>query len=154
MRAVFDTNVLVSALMFEQSTPARAFFAALQGGEVLLSAALANEISTILHRKKFDRYFSEEQCETFLIALVQSSKLVEVTETIQVCRDPKDAMLLPRESTAGQVGAGSQRQGRCAHYGGYRLADLESIQENCHPPAGCIPHGLFSNKDLISSIRP
>jgi putative PIN family toxin of toxin-antitoxin system len=94
MRAVFDNNVLVSALMFEQSTPARAFFAALQGGEVLLSTPLANEISTILHRRKFNRYFSEEQRETFLIALVQSSKLVEVIETIQACRDPKDNMLL------------------------------------------------------------
>lgn len=94
MRAVFDTNVLVSALMFEQSTPARAFFAALQGGEVLVSTPLANEISTILHRRKFNRYFSEEQRETFLIALVQSSKLVEVIETIQACRDPKDNMLL------------------------------------------------------------
>ncbi|MGD0753075.1 MAG: putative toxin-antitoxin system toxin component, PIN family [Anaerolineales bacterium] len=94
MRAVFDTNVLVSALMFKQSTPARAFFAALQGGEVLLSASLANEISTILHRKKFNPYFSEEQRESFLIALVQSSKLVEATVTIQACRDPKDNMLL------------------------------------------------------------
>jgi putative PIN family toxin of toxin-antitoxin system len=94
MRAVFDTNVLVSALMFEQSTPARAFFAALQGGEVLLSTPLANEISTVLHRRKFNRYFSEEQREIFLIALVQSSKLVEVIETIQACRDPKDNMLL------------------------------------------------------------
>jgi len=94
MRAVFDTNVLVSALMFEQSTPARAFFAAIQGGEVLLSTALANEISSILHRRKFDPYFSEEQRESFLIALVQSSTLVEVTETIRACRDPKDNMLL------------------------------------------------------------
>jgi putative PIN family toxin of toxin-antitoxin system len=94
MRAVFDTNVLVSALMFEQSTPAQAFFAALQGGEVLISAPLANEISTILHRNKFNRYFSEEQRESFLIALVQSSMLVEVTETIRACRDPKDNMLL------------------------------------------------------------
>ena len=82
MRAVFDNNVLVSALMFEQSTPARAFFAALQGGEVLVSTPLANEISTILHRRRFNRYFSEEQRETFLIVLVQSSKLVEVIETI------------------------------------------------------------------------
>ena len=40
MRAVFDTNVLVSALTFEQSTPARAFFTALQSDEVLLSACL------------------------------------------------------------------------------------------------------------------
>jgi putative PIN family toxin of toxin-antitoxin system len=94
MRVVFDTNVLVSALLLEQSTPARAFFAALQGGEVLLSTPLANEISNILHRKKFDRYLSEDQRETFLIALVQSSKLVEVTKTINACRDPRDNMLL------------------------------------------------------------
>jgi putative PIN family toxin of toxin-antitoxin system len=94
VRLVFDTNVLVSALLSEQSKPAQAFFAALQGGEVLLSTPLANEISTILHRKKFDRYLSEEQREAFLIALVQSSTLVEVTKTITACRDPKDNMLL------------------------------------------------------------
>jgi uncharacterized protein len=44
--------------------------------------------------KKFDRYLSEEQREAFLIALVQSSTLVEVTKTITACRDPKDNMLL------------------------------------------------------------
>jgi len=50
--------------------------------------------SIILHRKKFDRYLSEEQRDVFLIPLVQSSTLVEVTKTITACRDPKDNMLL------------------------------------------------------------
>ena len=94
MRVVFDTNVLISALLSEQSTPAQAFFAALQRGEVLISAPLANEINRILHRKKFDRYLSDEQRESFLIALVQSTTLVEITKTVHVCRDPKDNMLL------------------------------------------------------------
>ena len=94
MRAVFDTNVLVSALLSEQSTPAQAFFAALQQGEVLISAPLSNEINRILHRNKFGLYLTSEQRETFLIALVQSTTLVEITETIHVCRDPKDNMLL------------------------------------------------------------
>jgi putative PIN family toxin of toxin-antitoxin system len=94
MRVVFDTNVLISALLFEQSTPAQAFFAALQQGEVLMSAPLANEINRILHRKKFDRYLPSDQRGTFLIALVQSTTLVETTETVHVCRDPKDNMLL------------------------------------------------------------
>jgi predicted nucleic acid-binding protein len=35
MRVVFDTNGLVSALMFEDSIPAQAFFYALENGEVL-----------------------------------------------------------------------------------------------------------------------
>ncbi len=34
-RCVFDTNVLVSALLFDHSTPAQAFFAALHAGEII-----------------------------------------------------------------------------------------------------------------------
>ena len=94
MRAVFDTNVLVSALLFEQSVPAQAFFAALKQGEVLLSAPLVNEINRILQRKKFNRYLNAEKREMFLIALVQAATLVETAEQINVCRDPKDNILL------------------------------------------------------------
>ncbi len=94
MRVVFDTNVLVSALLFEQSTPGRAFFAALEQGEVLLSAQLGLEIQKTLHKKKFSRYITPEQRDAFLVALVQSSTLVEVKSSISVCRDPKDNMLL------------------------------------------------------------
>ena len=59
-----------------------------------MSAPLADEINRILYQEKFDRYLTSEQREEFLIALVQSSVLVDVTETISVCRDPKDNMLL------------------------------------------------------------
>ena len=73
MRAVFDTNVLVSALLFEQSVPTQAFFAALKQGEVLLSAPLANEINRILRLKIFDRYLNAEKREIFLIALLPTA---------------------------------------------------------------------------------
>jgi predicted nucleic acid-binding protein len=36
-RFVFDTNVLVSALLFSESKPAQAFFLALQKGTLLTS---------------------------------------------------------------------------------------------------------------------
>ena len=94
MRVVFDTNVLVSALLFERSVPAQAMFAAMDAGEILLSETLVNEINEILQRKKFERYISAEQREEFLIALVQSAELVEITETITACRDPKDNHIL------------------------------------------------------------
>jgi predicted nucleic acid-binding protein len=61
VRAVFDTNVLVSALLFENSTPARAFFSASDNGEILLSTALVNEIHRILYHPKFDRYVDDAQ---------------------------------------------------------------------------------------------
>ena len=59
-----------------------------------MSEELVNEVNEILQRKKFERYVSAEQREEFLIALVQSSELIEITETITVCRDPKDNYLL------------------------------------------------------------
>ncbi len=94
MRFVFDTNVLVSALLFEESKPAQAFYSAFNNGEILLSAGLVNEIHEVIYRKKFDRYIAKEQREMFLIALVQTGILVQITETINVCRDPKDNMIL------------------------------------------------------------
>jgi predicted nucleic acid-binding protein len=54
-RCVFDTNVLISALLFEQSTPAQAFFAALHAGEVLVSADVIVELNDVLGREKFAR---------------------------------------------------------------------------------------------------
>jgi len=67
MRVVFDTNALVSALLFERSAPGRAFFAAMDAGEILLSAALVSEINEVLQRRKFERYVSTEQREEFLM---------------------------------------------------------------------------------------
>ncbi|HUE97943.1 MAG TPA: putative toxin-antitoxin system toxin component, PIN family [Anaerolineales bacterium] len=94
MRAVFDTNVLISALLFEHSTPAQAFFTALNRGEILLCAPLAEEINRKVHQPKFDPYLSFDQREVFIAALVEASELVEITETITICRDPNDNMLL------------------------------------------------------------
>ena len=58
MRVVFDTNVLVSALLFEHSTPAQALFSAISNREVLISIALINEVHRVLYRPKFDRYIT------------------------------------------------------------------------------------------------
>lgn len=93
-RCVFDTNVLVSALLFDASKPAQAFFAALRYGEVLLSADVISEVSEVLGREKFRRYVTEEERERFLRNLLQEAKLIEIEETIQACRDPKDDKFL------------------------------------------------------------
>ena len=53
-RCVFDTNVLISALLFDQSTPAQAFFAALHAGEILVSADTIAELNDVLGREKFN----------------------------------------------------------------------------------------------------
>ncbi|MGV0028512.1 putative toxin-antitoxin system toxin component, PIN family [Phormidesmis priestleyi] len=94
MRYVFDTNVIVSALLFENSKPAQALRYALANGEMLLSLDLLEELNEVLGRKRFNRYVTSEEREEFLEALVERAVLVEITESVQECRDPKDDKVL------------------------------------------------------------
>jgi uncharacterized protein len=59
-RYVFDNSAVVSALLFEQSVPGRTFYAALDSGKVLVSAATFAELTDVLGRKKFDRYVTRQ----------------------------------------------------------------------------------------------
>jgi putative PIN family toxin of toxin-antitoxin system len=93
-RCVFDTNVLISALLFSQSTPARAFFAALRDGEVLVSAEVVSELNEVLGREKFARYVTEEERARFLQSLVREAQLVDVDQTVRASSDPKDDKFL------------------------------------------------------------
>jgi uncharacterized protein len=94
VRYVFDTNVIVSALLFENSKPAQALRYVLANGEVLLSLDLLEELNEVLGRERFNRYVTSEEREEFLEALVERTVLVEITENVQECRDPKDDKVL------------------------------------------------------------
>jgi uncharacterized protein len=94
VRSVFDTNVIISALLFENSKPAQALRYALAHGEVLLSLDLLEELNEVLGRERFNRYVTSEEREEFLDALVERTILVEITESVQECRDPKDNKVL------------------------------------------------------------
>ena len=93
-RHVFDSNVLISALLFADSRPGRAFREALAGGKILISLPLLEELSEVLSREKFEAYVTSEEREEFLEALVERAELVRPTESIEVCRDPKDDQVL------------------------------------------------------------
>ena len=93
-RHVFDTNALVSALLFTGSVPGRAFFAALGRGVILVSDETAEELADVLGRSKFDRYVSAEDRGRFLAAFLRRAELIEVEQRVEVCRDPKDDKFL------------------------------------------------------------
>ena len=89
-RYVFDTNVIISALLFNTSVPGQAFIRALEDGTILVSQSLAEELSDVLGRDKFNRYVPREDRERFLESLIRESEVVEITDEVQACRDPKD----------------------------------------------------------------
>lgn len=94
MRCVFDTNVLVSALLLPQSKPRQALDLAFQRGRVLLSFAALAELYEVLTRKRFRQYVEEEDVRIFLAALTRETRWVDTDEQIRACRDPKDDKFL------------------------------------------------------------
>jgi len=91
---VLDTNTLVSAVLFEHSTPGQALRRALKRGEVLVSPDTLEELAEVLQREKFDRYVTAAEREEFLEAFVERVTLIEPTEEIRICRDAKDDKFL------------------------------------------------------------
>ncbi len=89
MRCIFDTNVLVSALLLPDSKPRQALNRALREGKVLVSFATLAELNEVLSRKRFRRYVDEEDVRSFLAALTREADWVDVGIQIQACRDPK-----------------------------------------------------------------
>jgi putative PIN family toxin of toxin-antitoxin system len=94
VRHVFDTNTLVSALLFAHSKPGQAFRQALKRGRVLFSASTIEELAEVLQRAKFERYVTPVEREEFLVAFVEQALLVEPTGQIRACRDAKDDKFL------------------------------------------------------------
>ncbi|HEX6199820.1 MAG TPA: PIN domain-containing protein [Thermoanaerobaculia bacterium] len=64
-RLVFDTNTLISAALFESSTPGRALRRALRTGALLASPETLTELAEVLGREKLDRYLTQEEREEF-----------------------------------------------------------------------------------------
>ena len=93
-RFVFDTNVIISAGLFNNSVPGQAFIRALNHGKMLVSKALVGELSRVLGRDRFDRYVTREERDAFLSSLIRESSLIEISQAVRVCRDPEDDQIL------------------------------------------------------------
>jgi putative PIN family toxin of toxin-antitoxin system len=94
VRVVMDTNVVVSAELLPQSLPRQAFDRALQHGTLLMSPATVAELNDVLRCHRFDPYVHEDERFELFVVLVRDAEVVEVTEVVTDCRDPKDNKFL------------------------------------------------------------
>lgn len=94
LRFVFDTNVVISALLLKNSIARQALDKAIQQGKLLLSYATVEELNNVLQRREFERYVTEEERMEFLSAFVREGVLVEIVEHVTASRDPKDDKFL------------------------------------------------------------
>ena len=93
-RFVLDNNILVSALLVKNSSPFWVIKKVEEMGVILYSEATLLELNQVLNRKKFIKYFTVEEKQEFIVKLIESAELVAITESIDVCRDPKDNKFL------------------------------------------------------------
>jgi hypothetical protein len=101
-RFVFDTNVLISALMFPQSMPRRAWNQARRTGVILASHDTLQELESVLRRPRLTAYISPAESTLFLTELARVVELVPITERVALCRDPRDDKFL-EVALAGQA---------------------------------------------------
>lgn len=93
-RFVLDTNVLVSAMLIEDSVPARSLQKSETEGVVLYSYATLAELSRVLLRPKLSRYIAPAHVDGLLARIHRTWECISITHQIRECRDPKDDMFL------------------------------------------------------------
>ena len=93
LRGVFDNNVLVSAALLT-GVPRKAFDKLLDNAIVLVSVPVLLELADVLNRPKFNKYVTHDERMRFMMSFLKVAEMIEVRETIKVCRDPKDDKLL------------------------------------------------------------
>ena len=126
-RFVFDTNTVVSALLFNASPPWKAFVRAIDHGTILISGSLVRELHDVLSRDKFDRYVSRDERDRFLESLIRESELIEITKSVEVCRDRS------------HPGVGNQWERALHRYGRLRPARFGSLPRRTDSNARGIP---------------
>jgi putative PIN family toxin of toxin-antitoxin system len=92
-RVVFDTNAVISALLFANSVPGKALVKA-QNKIILASEATLLELIAVVERPKWDRYVERELRTRLVAEYIAACKTIPIPSTLRVCRDPKDDKFL------------------------------------------------------------
>jgi putative PIN family toxin of toxin-antitoxin system len=93
IRAVFDTNLLVSYLLTHRPPVATLvdFHLARDDFMLVTAAELLAELDRVLTYSKLQEYYSEADRTRFVALVMALSEIVDLPETVpRICRDPDD----------------------------------------------------------------
>jgi uncharacterized protein len=97
---IFDTNCLISAHLLPASVNREAFNKAMKTGMLVYSEETMAEWVEVFTRSKFDKYISLEDRLNVIAVFETRAQLINITEQIIACRDPKDDKFLSLAVTA------------------------------------------------------
>jgi putative PIN family toxin of toxin-antitoxin system len=97
MRAVLDTNLLVSYLLTHHPPIATIIDGFLAQDEFVMVTApeLLVELDRVLTYPKLQRYYTDKERTRFVALIMALGEVVDLPETIpRICRDPEDDQFL------------------------------------------------------------
>jgi len=124
MRVVFDSNVLIAALLFPEGRAAAAVENILDGSdELVLSPPILREILSVLTRK-FSR--DREELSRVAVVLGEMGEIVDPSRRVEVFRDEPDNRILECavEGKAVVIVTGDKAMLALGEYQGIRLISL------------------------------
>ncbi len=92
IRIVIDTNIWISFLIGKTLSGLEKFL--LKKVKVITSDEQIDEITSVLKRPKFKKYFTDDDIVEFLTILLKVSETVIIEHVIHDCRDKKDNFIL------------------------------------------------------------
>ncbi|PIW05979.1 MAG: putative toxin-antitoxin system toxin component, PIN family, partial [Cytophagales bacterium CG17_big_fil_post_rev_8_21_14_2_50_40_13] len=93
VKVIFDTNIWISYLIGGQLGNLTEFLSE-RKIELVLCEQLLTELKEVTSRKKFQRYFDQQEVNELLKLMDILGTRYEVTEYPNICRDAKDDFLL------------------------------------------------------------
>ena len=92
--AVINTNVLISAALSPNGTPAKVVKHFIRNGRIIFSTETYEEFNTRIWRPKFDPYISREKRKALLLDFSNIANWYEISGDLKACRDPDDDKFL------------------------------------------------------------
>ena len=130
IKAVYDTNVIVAALLNPDGLPAFLLDLATQDRiQLFLSRFLLGEYETVVRRRKFG--FSPAKIRNVIRAISSHSTLVNPREILQVLTDPSDNRVLAcaLEARVDYLVTGNKRHFRFSAFRGVGIVSPHGFWE-------------------------
>ena len=126
MKAVLDTNVLISALI-KRGKPRRLLNVLLkQHGSLITSEYIIEEFSRVSADEKIKKYADDEDAAAFLGALLSKAVFVPLESKVQVLNDPDDNVLaVAKDGGADLVVTGDRHMLDLKRFGKARIVTVE-----------------------------
>jgi uncharacterized protein len=126
LKAVLDTNILISALI-RHGKPRRLMNLLLkQGGSLMTSEHIVEEFSRVSADEKIRRYADDDDVADFLSVFLSKSIFVPLESKVQVLNDPDDKVLaVAKDGGADLIVTGDRHMLDLERFGRTKIVTVE-----------------------------